>query len=548
MLKWKGLKKGGGKPPILYADASDLGSCRDENQDSYCIIKGKNFGFLAVADGMGGKPGGALASSVAIQALAQRMVSCGELNEEYLSKVFQEANQRILLEAARSTRLAGMGSTMVGLGFQGTDIYLANIGDSRAYRFRDGVLQQLSSDHTVVAELLKSGTISTEQAINNPMAHMLSRALGSASNSEVECFKIEEPAQAGDIYLLCSDGLHCQVSDDEITKILLRYDCQEAVSQLIELANEQGGGDNVTALAAVLTDAFRKVKTVEAGEMEIKGRRTLINCAQLLPEKTTEELDWQALDYGPEASIEEPPLPEKSYWRISSALSIVLLFLLGAGAGVWWTEARLGPYQKKSGSLQLTDLADQVPQSAPKFRVTFNEIAKALSLPYTDDSVSLPYPDALEGDGLSVDHPGPDPGLSKEELEEELKKIRSRIDLETRKLALWYERRRLFAAGPDRGLAAAVAVTSETVSQNRKKYEEANQLYLQEAEALLYNPADPEQEKEVNKLAAERDESLKVLNQSVRVAIEAAVGRSLQHILDLVIQRDQTIKHLRTRS
>ena len=220
------------------------GRVRDHNEDSFCAKEGQ--GLWAVADGMGGHEGGEWASAKLIEKL-DGVEPAKDVDEaaERVAEAIRSANRAILLEAGRRRRQ--MGSTIVTLLVQDQHYAVLWVGDSRAYLLRDGELRQLSRDHSQVQEMVERGILSAEDAVGHPMGHILSRAVG--VRDEVQIDKVDGEVQAGDIFLLCSDGLHGYVPEQEIARLLARGSPEEAPDELVELTLANGAPDNVTVVA-----------------------------------------------------------------------------------------------------------------------------------------------------------------------------------------------------------------------------------------------------------------------------------------------------------
>ncbi|HIW63947.1 MAG TPA: protein phosphatase 2C domain-containing protein [Candidatus Stackebrandtia excrementipullorum] len=235
---------------LRYAAVSDRGLIRSGNQDS--VYAGPRL--IAVADGMGGMAAGDLASSIVIGALAilDEDVPRGDLTTA-LAGAVEEANARIRSTVEENPQMEGMGTTLTGFLFSGSTLGMVHIGDSRAYRLREGRLTQVTKDDTYVQMLVDEGQLDPDDAETHPQRSLLLRALGS---NEVEPTFASIEAVAGDRYLLCSDGLSGVVSDDTISEVLTGIaDPQEAVDRLLQLALRGGGPDNITVLIADITDA-----------------------------------------------------------------------------------------------------------------------------------------------------------------------------------------------------------------------------------------------------------------------------------------------------
>jgi serine/threonine protein phosphatase PrpC len=227
---------------------SDVGRARSGNEDSY--LCGRTV--FAVADGLGGHQGGEVASAAAVAPLAaldgRELATPGEAAEA-LAAAIQEANSAILERAAGDPSLWGMGTTMTAAAITADGhLQLAHVGDSRAYLLRDGALEQLTTDHTVVAELVRRGRLTAELAAIHPERSILTRAVGLDPRIPVDT---PDPLdlRPGDQYLLCSDGLTEAVADPSIAELLsANEDGDGACRSLIDAANEAGGPDNITVV------------------------------------------------------------------------------------------------------------------------------------------------------------------------------------------------------------------------------------------------------------------------------------------------------------
>ncbi len=237
------------KPTFLWASATDVGLVRSVNQDSLFVAEG----LFVVADGMGGHQGGEVASQVATQTLGGTIEGDeGELTSgrELIERI-QNANEAILAQGSADSSLRGMGTTVSAIavldGFHGAILGVANVGDSRVYRLRDGSLEQITEDHSLVAELVRDGRLSEEEAEHHPRKNVLTRALGITSPVEVDLF--EHEVVAGDRFLICSDGLTNEVAHDDIAATLGSDDSLDDLAQrLVEMANDGGGRDNTTVV------------------------------------------------------------------------------------------------------------------------------------------------------------------------------------------------------------------------------------------------------------------------------------------------------------
>ncbi len=225
-----------------------VGQVRKVNQDGYLV----RDSLLAVADGMGGHQAGEVASSLALKVIADWPFEKGNPLKS-LQEAVTHANLKILKLAEENQELAGMGTTLSMALIVNQKVYIAHIGDSRIYRWDGKRLHQLTEDHSIVAELVRSGALSESEALVHPHRNVLTRSLGTAPQV---FFDLREESMAdGDVLVLCTDGLYSLVSEGEMGDILAKFsDPQQAAERLVELANQRGGHDNITALVAAMGD------------------------------------------------------------------------------------------------------------------------------------------------------------------------------------------------------------------------------------------------------------------------------------------------------
>jgi serine/threonine protein phosphatase PrpC len=235
---------------VRYAMKSDVGRSREANEDS--AYAGPRL--QAVADGLGGHAAGEVASAAAIDAIKplDTSVPADDLLGA-LERAVRQADTTLHDMIKADPSLSGMGTTLTGILWSGAQLGLVHIGDSRAYLLRDGELTQITRDHTVVQALLDEGRITPAEAASHPQRSMVLRALGSPS---AEPDLQLRDAQPGDKYLLCSDGLYDVVSAEEITRVLsTTAEPERGVAELVELANQAGGPDNITCIIAQVISA-----------------------------------------------------------------------------------------------------------------------------------------------------------------------------------------------------------------------------------------------------------------------------------------------------
>ena len=230
-------------PYLHCAGRTDIGRVREENQDAIVT----DTELVAVADGLGGHAGGAVASTLATGLLSASFTG-GSLDE--LAAAVRAANWVVWQRATDSPELEGMGTTLCAAGLVGDGaLALVNVGDSRAYLAHEGSVRRLTEDHTVAAELVRDGELTQAEAVGHPQRHILTRALGMGPGLRIDAFC--RPVAPGDLLLLCSDGLFNLVPDREIgSRLLSGSPPQETADALVELALSRGGGDNVSVVVA----------------------------------------------------------------------------------------------------------------------------------------------------------------------------------------------------------------------------------------------------------------------------------------------------------
>ena len=231
-----------------YAGRTDVGRQRSANEDSLVLAPP----FFAVADGMGGAKAGEVASSTAAKVFDEKPDASAP-PEAQLTAIAQEANRRIHELGVADESRRGMGTTLTMAKVHGCEVSLGHVGDSRAYLLRDGEIEQLTRDHSLVAELERSGQISAEAAEHHPQRSVITRALGPEPSVEVDTFTLT--GREGDLFLICSDGLTTMISDSDVASILRRAgSLEEAAESLVLAANQSGGKDNITVVLFRLSE------------------------------------------------------------------------------------------------------------------------------------------------------------------------------------------------------------------------------------------------------------------------------------------------------
>lgn len=240
---------------LRVATRSDVGRVRARNEDALAVLS--EWNWLVLSDGMGGYRGGDVASRLAVDVLSE--CSClhgGEARlaataTEILKGAIEEANAQILRTAGQQPELTGMGATLVAAIFLPGRLVVGHVGDSRLYRLRLGELLQLTRDHTLLQEQLDRGIITAEAARQSPVRGMLTRALGVEATVQPDLASY--PALAGDVYLMCSDGVTDMVPDESLLEIMADVeDLQAAADRVVDLANARGGRDNISLILAHL--------------------------------------------------------------------------------------------------------------------------------------------------------------------------------------------------------------------------------------------------------------------------------------------------------
>jgi protein phosphatase len=251
-------------PKLQVVDAgfrSDAGCTREINEDQAAVVQPSDYrlsqtkGTLAVvADGMGGHTAGEVASRIAIDVIGHSYYASDKPPAEALTEAVIEANHAIHSAASNNGELRGMGTTCTALALVGDTAFHAHVGDSRLYLVRSARAYQLSEDHSLVAQLVRDGILTVDEARGHPDRNVILRALGRQPDVEVSCWDKPLPVNDGDRFVLCSDGLHDLVSDDEIARIASASRSREACTKLIALACERGAPDNVSVCVLAVHD------------------------------------------------------------------------------------------------------------------------------------------------------------------------------------------------------------------------------------------------------------------------------------------------------
>jgi serine/threonine protein phosphatase PrpC len=312
------------------AGRTDAGRKRRRNEDAYVVAPP----LFAVADGMGGAQAGEVAARLATAAFHEYHEADALEAEQRVAAIIKEANRRIYERARADTEVSGMGTTVTAALVEGSRIVIGHVGDSRAYRLRGGQLEQLTDDHSLVADLVRGGRISPEEAEVHPQRSVITRALGTDPEVDVDSLGVD--GEPGDVYLLCSDGLTTMVADEEILDIVGRAkNLEQAGKDLVKAANRRGGEDNITVvLFAVDADEPLEETAVMSGdgqasreELEDTLTGLEVPAAQGAPafaERADEEHGWTTAPSEPQPDSRAAKRPRRR-WGRRLLLSLALL-------------------------------------------------------------------------------------------------------------------------------------------------------------------------------------------------------------------------------
>lgn len=222
---------------------SDKGKVRQRNEDSYCA----GDHLFAVADGLGGHLAGEVASKLAIEELERALQENPFPDPKQLEEIFHQANKKICQLASANPQYRGMGTTLTAAHIWQDRILLGHVGDSRAYLYRAGELCQLTDDHSLTGELFRKGELTEVEVEHHPQRHVLTRALGTCQEIDVDTSSLR--FGAGDVLLLCTDGLYGKITKEEMIEILQELDSpQRTAERLVAVALQAGGSDNITVI------------------------------------------------------------------------------------------------------------------------------------------------------------------------------------------------------------------------------------------------------------------------------------------------------------
>ena len=313
---------------------TDTGRKRRRNEDAYVCEPP----LFAIADGMGGAQAGEVASRLAAAALKESRAQAG--GEQRIADLIQEANRRVYDRSNSDPKTSGMGTTITVALVEDGSVAFGHVGDSRAYLIRDGRMEQVTEDHSLVNELMKSGKLSREEAEMHPQRSVITRALGTDPDVDVDTFTIA--AEAGDVFLLCSDGLTDMVDEHAILELVQQHrdDMNAALKALVKAANRGGGEDNITVVAFEIRDvAVHDGHTKEqALPPELESRRSVeeedtLDETDAVPAVDTMVISTAEIQQHVEA--EERGKRQHRRRRVLAWLALLLLVVIAAAVVAW---------------------------------------------------------------------------------------------------------------------------------------------------------------------------------------------------------------------
>ncbi len=314
---------------------TDTGRQRNANEDSL-FTKAPLF---VVADGMGGAQAGEVASKAAAESFAHDLPAAPP--ERVLEETIQEANRTIHELARKDPSLAGMGTTTTAaiVDLEAEEVAIGHVGDSRAYRFRGGRFEQLTRDHSLVEEMRRKGQLTDEQAEDHPQRSIITRALGPEPEVQVDLQTV--PAQNGDVFLICSDGLTTMLDDEQIAQVLGRAtSLQAAVKALVDEANRAGGRDNITVVAFRVEDTAAPA-AANPGAVPEEGATLIGSEAEEAGLTATEVRRRAAADAARKRREDLEARPRRHRLRTATKILAVLLVLAAVAFGAWYANRQI---------------------------------------------------------------------------------------------------------------------------------------------------------------------------------------------------------------
>ena len=317
------------------AARTDTGRQRNANEDSYFT----RAPLFVVADGMGGAQAGEVASKAAVESFPQELPPAAP--ERVLEETIEGANRTIHELARKDPDLAGMGTTTTAaiVDLEGEAVAIGHVGDSRAYRLRGGRFEQLTRDHSLVEEMRRKGQITDAQAEDHPQRSIITRALGPEPEVQVDVQTV--PAQDGDVFLICSDGLTTMLGDEQISRLLTRAtSLQAAVRALVDEANRAGGRDNITVLAFRLEDTAAPAAGNPRGGPD-EGATLIGSSAEEAGLSATEVRRRAAAEAARKRREEQQARPSRHRLRTVLKVLAVLLVIAAVAFGAWFANRQI---------------------------------------------------------------------------------------------------------------------------------------------------------------------------------------------------------------
>jgi protein phosphatase len=307
---------------------SHPGRKRRRNEDSWVC----DPPIFAVADGMGGAKGGEIASRLAAAALGSAADGSGA---ERVVSLVQEANRRVYERSSEDASASGMGTTITLALVEDGKVTFGHVGDSRAYLIRDHTIEQLTDDHSLVAELVRSGRLSPEEAEIHPQRSVITRALGTDPNVDVDTFTVEP--QVGDLFLICSDGLTSMIDDEVIREVVERRrdNLDAAARELVEKANRSGGEDNITVVFFEIAEENAEVPEETAQMTALDENGAVDDDDTLSGLESIPTVDTMVVT-PTEAQAVAEPRRKRSRWLTLLLVIVVVLVLVAGAAGLYW--------------------------------------------------------------------------------------------------------------------------------------------------------------------------------------------------------------------
>jgi serine/threonine protein phosphatase PrpC len=356
---------------------TDVGKVRSENQDYGTMTphgEGVQSQLMIVADGMGGHRGGATASRLAAETVKEQFLSAGSSNpSEVLQDALETANTKIWSEAQANPDLRGMGTTTSALVVQDGKGWFAHVGDSRIYLVRGQEIRQLTDDHSLVASMVREGLLTTQEAENHPRRNVLQRSMGVSEEVEID---VRGPLDLleGDVFIICSDGLHGVVKEDEMKQVA-SLPLEAAADEFLRRALERGAPDNVTVIVARVERESRFDPEATAVDSEDQGlfddtvRENVEGGVPSAPDNEAQSAagatESKLVDRAAQEAVQDPtpqdrsplePVPQDAMRVPSHGFSILkwtLIFVLAlgaAGAGIFWAQQQRFARQAQSSS------------------------------------------------------------------------------------------------------------------------------------------------------------------------------------------------------